>query len=149
MKSIKPGRGPSMLGGIAGIGVAIFGVFWTIMAVQMGAPIFFAAFGVIFVIIAISGVIYNLRNATGEKRFSTFDIVDEEEEPDPLNERFGQQARSKCPNEDETWTAPKQKSSEKSVIDGENSFCPYCGAPVKETYTFCRKCGRRLDESAE
>ena len=149
MKSIKPGRGPSMLGGIAGIGVAIFGVFWTIMAVQMGAPIFFAAFGVIFVIVAISGVVYNLRNATGEKRFSTFDIVDEEEEPDPLNERFGQQARSKCSNENETRTASKQEVSEKSVTDGENNFCPYCGAPVKETYTFCRKCGRRLDERAE
>ena len=145
MKSIKPGRGPSMMGSIAGIGVAIFGVFWTIMAVQMGAPIFFAAFGVIFVVIAISGVVYNLRNATGEKRFSTFDIVDEEEEADPLNERFGQQPCSKCPDKDENRTVAEQELSEKSAGGGENNFCPYCGAPVKGTYTFCRKCGRRLD----
>lgn len=149
MKSIKPGRGPSMMGSIAGIGVAIFGVFWTIMAVQMGAPIFFVAFGVIFVVIAISGVVYNLHNATGEKRFSTFDIVDEEEEADPLNERFGQHTRSKCPDEDENRTGAEQKPSEEHAADGENNFCPYCGAPVKGTYTFCRKCGRRLDESAE
>lgn len=149
MKSIKPGRGPSMMGSIAGIGVAIFGVFWTIMAVQMGAPIFFAAFGVIFVVIAISGVVYNLRNATGEKRFSTFDIVDEEEEADPLNERFGQQPCSKCPDKDENRTVAEQELSEKSAGGGENNFCPYCGAPVKGTYTFCRKCGRRLDESTE
>ncbi len=40
MKSIKPGRGPSMMSGIAGIGAVVFGIFWTIMAVQMGAPIF-------------------------------------------------------------------------------------------------------------
>ena len=149
MKSIKPGRGPSMMGSIAGIGVAIFGVFWTIMAVQMGAPIFFAAFGVIFVVIAISGVVYDLHNATGEKRFSTFDIVDEEEEADPLNERFGQHTRSKCPDKDENRTVAEQELSEKSAGGGENNFCPYCGAPVKGTYTFCRKCGRRLDESAE
>ena len=137
------------MGGIAGIGAAIFGVFWTIMAVQMGAPIFFAAFGVIFVVIAISGVVYNLRNATGEKRFSTFDIVDEEEEADPLNERFGQQPCSKRPDKDENRTVAEQELSEKSAGGGENNFCPYCGAPVKGTYTFFRKCGRRLDESTE
>ena len=34
MKSIKPGRGPSMMSGIAGIGAVIFGIFWTIMAVS-------------------------------------------------------------------------------------------------------------------
>ena len=119
------------------------------MAVQMGAPIFFAAFGVIFVVIAISGVVYNLHNATGEKRFSTFDIVDEEEETDPLNERFGPHTRSKCPDEDENRTVAEQKLSEESAANGENNFCPYCGAPVKGTYTFCRKCGRRLDESTE
>lgn len=60
MKSIKPGRGPSMMSGIAGIGAVVFGVFWTIMAVQMGAPIFFAAFGIIFIVMAIVGVIYNM-----------------------------------------------------------------------------------------
>ena len=30
-----------MMSGIAGIGAVVFGIFWTIMAVQMGAPIFF------------------------------------------------------------------------------------------------------------
>lgn len=128
MKSIKPGRGPSMMSGIAGIGAVIFGIFWTILAVQMGAPIFFAAFGIIFVVMAIVGVIYNMNNATGEKRYSAFDIVDEGEEEDPLNERFGRNAKTDR---------------------SENNFCPYCGAPVKDTYTFCRKCGRRLDESTE
>ena len=94
MKSIKPGRGPSMMSGIAGIGAVIFGIFWTIMAVQMGAPIFFAAFGIIFVVTAIVGVIYNMNNATGEQRYSAFDIVDEGEEADPLNERFGRNVKA-------------------------------------------------------
>ena len=32
MKSIKPGRGPSMLGAIIAIAIAIFGILWVIMA---------------------------------------------------------------------------------------------------------------------
>ena len=51
MKSIKPGRGPSMMGGIIGIAVALFGVFWTILAIAGGAW-FMAPFGIIFVVIA-------------------------------------------------------------------------------------------------
>ena len=52
MKSVKPGRGPSMMGGIIGIFVALFGVFWTVMAIASGAAIM-APFGIIFVVIAI------------------------------------------------------------------------------------------------
>ena len=35
MKSIKPGRGPSMMGGVMGIVVAVFGVIWTAAAISM------------------------------------------------------------------------------------------------------------------
>ena len=56
MKSVKPGRGPSMMGGIIGIFVALFGVFWTVMAIASGAAIM-APFGIIFVVIAIIQVI--------------------------------------------------------------------------------------------
>lgn len=149
MKSIKPGRGPSMMSGIAGIGAVVFGIFWTIMAVQMGAPIFFAAFGIIFIVMAIVGVIYNMHNATGEKRYAAFDIVDEGEEADPLNERYGWSAKTDSADRTENAESRTQESGVHTAPQGENNFCPYCGAPVKETYTFCRKCGRRLDESAE
>lgn len=149
MKSIKPGRGPSMMSGIAGIGAVIFGIFWTIMAVQMGAPIFFAAFGIIFVVTAIVGVIYNMNNATGEQRYSAFDIVDEGEEADPLNERFGRKVKADSAGQTDAETPGSREERMHAVPQGENNFCPYCGAPVKETYTFCRKCGRRLDENAE
>ena len=36
-------------------------------------------------------MVYNLKNATSKDRFSTFDITDESEESDPLNETFGRQ----------------------------------------------------------
>lgn len=142
-----------MMSGIAGIGAAVFGVFWTLLAVQMGAPIFFAAFGILFIVMAIVGVLYNLHNATGEKRFSTFDIVDEGEEEDPLNtrlnERFGGGAQAEAADRTETRDPESQVGGTDSTVQEENNFCPYCGAPVRKTYTFCRKCGRRLDETAE
>ena len=141
MKSIKPGRGPSMMGAIVGILVAVIGVAWTIGAIDItsgmggafGDPfggavgVIFPLFGVVFVVIAIIGAVYNYKNATGKNRYSQFDIVDSEEEPDPLNERFGdqEQQESQC---------------------GENAFCPYCGNKIEGDYVYCNRCGKRLPE---
>ena len=55
MKHIKRGRGPSAMGAMGSLFAAVFGVIWTIAAVSMGAPWFFALFGVLFV--ALFGVI--------------------------------------------------------------------------------------------
>lgn len=84
------------MGVLGGIFAILFGIFWTVMASNItrnspfpGVGTFFPLFGVCFVVMAIAGVIYNLRNATGKDRFSTFDITTEREEPDPLNQMFG------------------------------------------------------------
>lgn len=37
MKSIKPGRGPSMMGGISALFAALFGVFWIIVVRRAAA----------------------------------------------------------------------------------------------------------------
>ena len=87
MKSIKPGRGPSMMGGVVGIFMIGFGILWTVIAAQASG--IFAIFGVLWTGIAVVMTVYNFKNATGKNRHSSFDIVDAEEEPDPLNERFG------------------------------------------------------------
>ena len=130
MKSIKRGRAPSMMGGVMGIAVAIFGVIWTIMASSMGAPFFFPLFGIVFIGIAIGQAIYNFKNATGENRYSEYDIVDENEEIDPMNRRFG---------------APSGQYEEaESEQAGEIVFCPQCGTRTGAGDNFCRKCGRRL-----
>ena len=65
MKSIKPGRGPSIMGAIGSILAAAFGIVWTILAASMGVFIF-AIFGIIFVIAAIVQAIFNYKNATGK-----------------------------------------------------------------------------------
>jgi hypothetical protein len=129
MKSIKPGRAPSFMGGIGSIVVGVIGVGWTVMASKMGAPGFFTLFGVGFVVLAVVGAVYQLKNATGKNRYSAFDITDGSEEPDPLNARFG-----------------GREESPAAVIDADAAFCPYCGAKAEEGYRFCKKCGKKLPE---
>lgn len=96
MQSLKPGRGPSLIGGIGSLGVAVFGVFWFILSFAV-APhnpfplvgILFPLFGIALVVMGLVGAVYNFTNATNAKRFSAFDVTSSQEEPDPLNERFG------------------------------------------------------------
>ena len=121
MKSIKPGRGPSMMGGLGSIFAGVFGVIWTMAAVQMGAGIF-ALFGVVFILFAVLQAVYQFKNATGENRYSEFDITEDGEEPDPLEKRM----------------APPSSPAEENKEPG-GGFCPYCGAPAEKDYDFCRR----------
>lgn len=123
MKSVKPGRGPSMMQGLGAIVMGAVGIIWTIGAILLGAPWFFCLFGVAFVAIAAVQAAYGLYNATAKNRFSSLDIVDEGEEPDPLAAR----------------------RDERSSGEAAGGFCPYCGAQTREDYRFCPKCGRDLD----
>lgn len=129
MKSIKPGRGPSAMNAIGAIVAVVFGVFWTGMAISMGAPVFFPLFGLVFILLGIVQAVYHFKNATGKNRFSTFDITDETEEPDPLQEKlFGN-------NSPETETDFEPESVK---------FCPYCGAKAGKQFEFCASCGKKL-----
>ena len=83
MKSVKPGRGPSLLGGAASAIAAVIGVVWIAVAASMDAPVYFCLFGVVFVVLAIAHALYDLYNATAKRRFSLFDVTEEGEEPDP------------------------------------------------------------------
>ncbi|MDY5861040.1 MAG: zinc ribbon domain-containing protein, partial [Eubacteriales bacterium] len=87
MKSIKQGRGPSLLGGIMGIFMVLIGIVWT--SIAMRADFLFAMFGVIWTLMALAITIYNFIGATRRNRPSMYDITDGDEEPDPLNELFG------------------------------------------------------------
>lgn len=133
MKSIKPGRGPSMMGAFGSAAVSVFGIIWTISAMSMGAPFFFALFGLIFVAMGIAQTVYNFKNATSKNRYSAFDITDENEEPDPLNEMFND-SQSGQPGED--------AGEENRGV----AFCPYCGAEVEAGFTYCAKCGKKLPD---
>ncbi len=129
MKSIKPGRGPSMMSGVSSILAAVFGVVWTVAALSMGAGGIFAIFGVIFIAMAVASAIYNFKNATSKNRYSSFDITEDGEETDPWNERFGE-------NRDYTHYADNKSC--------DSNYCPYCGAKAQGDFEFCNQCGKRL-----
>ena len=131
MKSIKPGRGPSLMGAVGSAAVVLFGIFWTVTAAQMGAPTIFPLFGVIFVVVGIAQAIYQFRNATGENRYSSFDITDDSEEPDPLNSYFHGQNNRETGNDVTKTTAA-------------GSFCPYCGYKMEPDHEFCKQCGKKV-----
>lgn len=110
-----------MMGGIIGIFMIGFGILWTVFASQ--ASPFFALFGVLWTGIAIAQTVYNFKNAKNKNRYSVYDITDSEEEPDPLNEYFGQK---------------------KPTDETDSEFCPYCGTKVDGDYLYCNKCGKKL-----
>jgi hypothetical protein len=138
MKSIKPGRGPSVMAGFGSLVMVIFGILWTILAfgITSGAPmgigIIFPLFGVCFVLIGIGQMVYNFTNATRDNRFSSMDLVDEEEEPDPLNEMFGREGPS-----DLDHATPM-------VAVSKARFVHTAGAGLEPDFEFCPKCGRDI-----
>ena len=123
MKSIKPGRGPSMMGGIVGIIMICIGVVWTVIAFNAFPPL--GLFGICWTCIAVVTTVYNFKNATGENRYSQFDIVDSDEESDPLNDKYG-------------------KKTTESKDGNSKSYCPYCGNKVQNDHKFCNNCGNKL-----
>lgn len=128
MKSVKPGRGPSLMGAFAAMIVAVFGFFWTFLCLKMLPPEFrfMCVFGVLFVIMAIAIAVYNFKNAKNPNRYSAFDIVDDGEEPDSLQIRFGK--------------------TTKKTPGRHTGFCPYCGGAVDRAFGFCPHCGKPLPD---
>jgi hypothetical protein len=127
MYSVKPGRGPSLMGSIMGVFVAIFGIGWTITASAHGAPALFTLFGIMFVILAIGGVLYNMFNAASPNRMSTLDITTPGEESDPIADAL----------------VGKRPGSADTAAGAAN-FCPQCGRKAEGTFKFCPGCGRPL-----
>ena len=117
------------MGAVGSVVGVIFGVIWTGAAASADAPPFFLAFGVLFIIVGIVQALYHYKNATGENRFSAFDITEDGEEPDPLDRR-GRGA----------WGQEEP--------DGAYRFCPYCGEKLPEDFQwgwFCPYCGEMTE----
>lgn len=135
MYSIKPGRGPSLMGGIGGIIVAVVGVIWTVVAISLGAPVVFALIGVVFTSFVIAGAVYNLYNATSRNRMSDFDITTDGEERDPIADALGHGGTSRQSPEDAMSKGPRK-------FPGDH--CPFCGVKVAADFDYCPKCGKDI-----
>ena len=157
MKSLKPGRGPSMMGAMGSVAVGIFGIIWTIAALNMGAPVFFPLLGLVFIAIAVVQTIYHYKNATDPERYSIVDIVDSLEEGDPFAHHIETAAQQRAAMEADAMEAAEaeQEPVEVEYTEAEPMsweegdtvcFCPYCGTAAEADFLYCKKCGKRLPQ---
>lgn len=124
MKSIKRGRGISIVNAIESAGAIIFGIIWISGVISIDAPYYFVLVGLLAIGLAIVQLIYHFVNATRKNRMSLYDITDNYEE-DPFNQYFEEQ--------EQTSTDVKAER-----------YCPYCGTPSDKKHQFCAQCGKRL-----
>ncbi len=136
MKSMKGGRGPSIIRAVALFGIAALAM---VALGQSGTPGSVAYAGVkyertslllvIFILMAVCGGIWFLYRAFAQNRPSETDVTGADEEPDPLN-RYSR-------GEDDA------ESAEEAAAAGSR-YCPNCGRAVQEDANFCSHCGKEL-----
>jgi high-affinity Fe2+/Pb2+ permease len=134
MRSIKPGRGPSLRGILGSAASILFGIIWIAFTVSIGGGLF-ALFGLGFIIMAAVNLIYNIKNAFNKNRYSEFDITEDGEEPDSFEQRFGRKT---------DYTQNSSTAHSGDFNSSQTLFCPFCGSPVKDEHKFCKNCGRQL-----
>ena len=121
------------MGAVGGIVAVVFGIFWTVMAFSMtrDSPfplvgVLFPLLGVVFVVMGIINVFYNAHNAhnaTGENRFSEFDITSPSEESDPLDDFVkGNSTGNATDGEISERLAKVEKLREQKLISEEEYF---------------------------
>ena len=125
-----------MMEGVVGLLVAGVGVVWTFAAVAMGAG-FMAIFGVAFIAIALVNAFGGFYSATAKNRPSIVDIVDGEEEPDPLAARFAADDDA-----DSSFSGDEARTPGSAPV---SRFCPYCGQGAAPEHRFCARCGKPLN----
>ncbi|RVU55489.1 zinc ribbon domain-containing protein [Anaerosphaera multitolerans] len=158
MKKIKKGRGPSFLRFLGSIAAIIFGIFWTVLAFSLTTNLrssegtlkligyAFPLFGIVFILMGIFEAIYNYRNAVSKKRFSEYDIVEDDEEDDTFTlfskNKKSQKERDRDPIYEEDY----------KHMDFENTspgfqfkkYCTECGTPLEKDYKYCPECGKKI-----
>ena len=139
--SVKQGRARSAQSVAGGIFTMVFGTIWTIGAASIGAPWFFCLFGVCFIAIAGFNTYIAYKNTTGDSRFSEYDVVDINSEPDPWDEKFRQ--------DDSGYILNENCGHFENTQDGHRCairFCPYCGTEAESDFEFCKSCGKKLPD---
>lgn len=152
MKSVKQGRGHSLMAAIASFFMGILGIGFIAATSGQEAQLsyidgFFmdqnpfgnigtlgTVFAVVFTLLCFISAGYNVINAFGKNRFSAFDITTGTEEPDPLNARFGQEKEGTADKEEKNTLQEAQEQGEK--------YCPTCGSKMPMAYGFCPNCGQ-------
>ena len=124
MRHIKPGRGPSMMGGvICAIGSLALSLLGLALLFSDAGPAGWIPFPLSFGAAFLS--VYYFKNGMKKNRHSDFDVTDPGEEPDPLCEIL----------------LPDYHKM-------KNGYCPYCGKALKvgngAGMVYCTHCGKKL-----
>ncbi|MBR1759339.1 MAG: zinc ribbon domain-containing protein [Lachnospiraceae bacterium] len=137
----------SLLSTWMSIGIAIFGIVWTIAAIQMDDPLF-ASLGVFFIVASVASVAMNIRNiirVEGEIRMEEAKLEEEVSEATEVLHRMYPVFVASEATEGETSETSEVADLPKAVEEPTN-YCPYCGAKTEEGYLYCRVCGKKLPE---
>lgn len=135
--SIKRGRVRSAQNAMGSAFGVVFSIIWTVVAIKIGAPWFFALFGVMFIAMSAVNAFINIKNATSQNRYSEFDVMDINSEPDPWDEKFADKPEA---------AAIEVINNAMETEKAETRFCPYCGTETENDFEFCRSCGRQLPD---
>jgi hypothetical protein len=131
MYSVKPGRGPSLMGAIIAVVVGLPCIFFFLStAIREKAPGIIIFFCFAFLVMLLTGIFASLYNATAKNRVSAYDITTSAEESDPF-----------------ACLAPSPNSSPATRQAVASPFCPFCGAAVQSEFKFCPQCGKPQPES--
>jgi hypothetical protein len=128
---IKPGRPAAKIGILFGIIGIIFGIMWIVLLLSLSSQdnglelgvVFLLVFGAMFIIAAIAVTAFYARSAYGKNRPSILDV----------EEAAGEEANAQVNTESKT------------TPDGEIRFCPYCGKPLKQNFSYCQYCGKKWE----
>ena len=137
MHGVKPGRGPSLIGGIGGIIFIILGVAMFATAASKGAPSLFLFFLGGILLVALIGTIYSFWAATTKNRPSTFDITHDDEEIDPIARALGHGPKADSASQQE----PQEERKPRRFA---GDFCPFCGKKIEGDFDFCPHCGKDI-----
>ena len=135
MQEKKPGK-KSVAGGLFGIGMAIFGVIFIAEIYSQtrnsgfgnGPGIIPAAFGILFVSVALYGAVKCFRGETDEEGNPVEKPGNSTGNEELVSRIVGAVKESAQPREKaEPWTCAYCKTT----VDGDSAFCPACGAGRK------------------
>lgn len=137
MYGVKPGRGPSLIGGIGGIVFIILAIAMLESVASRGAPSVFVLFLVGMIVVGVITTVYNFWVAITRNRPSTFDVTRGDEEIDPIAKALGHGPK------DET-TSHEAPRDERKPRRFAGDFCPFCGKKVEGEFDFCPHCGKDI-----
>lgn len=124
----------------------VFMVFWTVTAVQSGAPLLFPVVGTGFLMITVLTRIQNIRKIVSRRRNE--DYYGSSAYPEEYTENTGYDKaadtwRDENGGRENNFSGQLGDIYQYTAADG-TIYCPYCGVKIAHDFEFCPHCGKKL-----